>query len=85
VFVAVLVAVEWPFAEFLSSPASHNWIFGTHYFPYFAHPGWHAVRGTFLPETTGDFVVGIAEAAGAAGISAWLGLVLGDALRKVQR
>ena len=26
-FVAVLVAVQWPFANFLMSPASHNWFF----------------------------------------------------------
>jgi hypothetical protein len=37
-FVAVLLAVQWPFADFLMSPASRNWVFGTHYFPYFLPP-----------------------------------------------
>ena len=34
VFVAVLVAVEWPFANFLLSKASENRFFGTIYFDY---------------------------------------------------
>jgi hypothetical protein len=72
-------------AMFLSSPASHGWVFGTDYFPYFARPEWHSVRGEFLPESTTDLVIGMAEALGAAGISAWLGLVVGDALARVRR
>jgi hypothetical protein len=85
VFVVAFVAVEWPVAMFLSSPASHGWVFGTDYFPYFARPEWHSVRGEFLPESTTDLVIGMAEALGAAGISAWIGLVVGDALARVRR
>src|SRR5580700_3475086 len=35
-FLAIFLAVQWPFATFLISPASANWIFGTKYFAYFA-------------------------------------------------
>jgi hypothetical protein len=37
-FLATLVAVQWPFADFLISPRSGNWIFGTHYQMYMAGP-----------------------------------------------
>jgi hypothetical protein len=33
-FVLSFLAVQWPFADFLMSPASRNWIFGTAYFGY---------------------------------------------------
>ncbi len=33
-FTLVLAGVEWPFANFLLSRASENWVFGTQYFPY---------------------------------------------------
>ena len=38
VFVALIVAVQWPFATFLMSPASRNWVFGTIYFDYNLRP-----------------------------------------------
>jgi hypothetical protein len=34
-FVLSFLAVQWPFANFLMTPASRNWIFGRAYFPYF--------------------------------------------------
>ena len=33
-FLISFLAVQWPFANFLMSPASRNWIFGTAYFAY---------------------------------------------------
>jgi hypothetical protein len=85
VFVVVLVAAQWPFAIFLSSPASHGWVFGTDYYPYFAHPDWYSVRGELIPESSTDLAIGMIEAVVAGAISAWIGLVLGDALAKVRR
>ena len=38
VFLAVLAAVQWPFADFLMSPAARNWFFGAKYFGYYASP-----------------------------------------------
>jgi hypothetical protein len=84
-FLVAFVAVEWPFASFLSSDASHNWLFGTHHHPYFARPEWHETRGTFLPTDDASLVWGMAQAWWAAMLSAWLGLWLGDALAKVRR
>ena len=43
VFVAVLVAVEWPFASFLMTPAAANRFFGTIYFDYNS-PSWGVDR-----------------------------------------
>jgi hypothetical protein len=49
IYVAVLVAVEWPFASFLMSPASRNAIFGTTYFWYGLPPTSFTARSQFLP------------------------------------
>ena len=38
VSVVVLAAVQWPFADFLMSPAARNWFFGTKYFGYYVSP-----------------------------------------------
>ena len=46
---ASLLAVQWPFASFLISPASANWFFGTKYFAYFARPNGFDVRHLFFP------------------------------------
>jgi hypothetical protein len=38
VFLTIVLAVQWPFAEFLMSPWARNWIFGTHHVPYAVPP-----------------------------------------------
>ena len=48
VFLAVLVAVQWPFAEFLMSPWSRNWVFGTHYQMYMVDPAAPFARAEFF-------------------------------------
>ena len=83
VFVAMLLAAQWPFADFLQTEHARNWIFGTNYFPYFAHPGWHEVQHTFIEDP--DFWSGIVKAVAFAIASSFLGLVLGDAMKKVKR
>jgi hypothetical protein len=83
VFVAVLVAVEWPFSVFLQSEASRNWMFGTHYFAYFMQPDWYTVRGEFIPDDA--LAVGVVQAVVAAALTSWLGLTLGEAMKKVRR
>jgi hypothetical protein len=82
-FVATFVAAEWPFASFMQSPLAENRIFGGDYFAYFMQPEWAIPQHVFFP---GDqLVVGLLEAAAIATVTSWLGLVIGDALRKVQR
>jgi hypothetical protein len=48
-FLASFIAVQWPFADFLMSPASRNWIFATNNFPYFVRPGTPWVMNIFVP------------------------------------
>ena len=52
VFLLAFLAVQWPFANFLVSPASANWFFGTKYFAYFASPNGYDVRHLFFPLDT---------------------------------
>jgi hypothetical protein len=82
-FVIVLVAAQWPFSDFLMSEHARNWLFGAHYLPYFMHPDWFESRHAFMPET--DLAGGLIQAVVAACVSSYLGLVLGDAMRKAKR
>ncbi len=82
-FVAVVVAAEWPFADFLMSEHARNWLFGSHYLPYFMHPDWFESRHAFMPEH--DLAGGLVQAVIAACLSSYLGLVLGDAMRRAKR
>ena len=86
-FVAVLLAVQWPFASFLLSPAARNWVFAGDNFSYSMPPTAYGVRGIFyLSDTTAlDFWKGMAMAAGYAIVSARFGLWRGSALRRVRR
>ena len=52
-FLAIFIAVQWPFATFMMSPAANNWFFANTDFPYFAQPEWPEVRHVFVHwETT---------------------------------
>lgn len=83
-FLAVFVAVQWPFAEFLMSPGSRNWVFGTHYFGYYVHPRSYMYRNLFVP-TEPAFWQGMAIAVAFAVVSARAGLGWGDWMRKIRR
>jgi phosphoglycerol transferase MdoB-like AlkP superfamily enzyme len=83
VFVVVLVAVQWPFADFLMSEHARNRVFGTHYMPYMMHPDWHETRFEFFDDPA--LVTGLLWAVVYATGSALLGLLFGDALRRVKR
>jgi hypothetical protein len=86
VFVAVMVAVEWPFAKFLMSHASQNRFFGTIYFDYNARPlGYDRGRRFFDPQSGWVLVKGMLLAVVCAMGSAWVGLGFGRWMRGVQR
>ncbi|HEY6306559.1 MAG TPA: hypothetical protein VI488_08910 [Candidatus Angelobacter sp.] len=86
VFVAALVAAQWPFADFLMSPASRNWVFGTLNHPYMVPPEWFGVRNLFKPfEGMGPFAIRMALAVFAATMCTRLGIMFGNWMRKVQR
>jgi len=81
------MAVQWPFADFLVSAASANWVFGTKYFAYFASPDGFDIQHIFVPN--GHTVLGywfiMAEAGVFAILSTRLGLAWGDWVRDIQR
>ena len=82
----MLVAVEWPFADFLMTDASKNRFFGTGYFQYNSRAdGFDRLRQWFNPDSGMVLYVGLLKAAVYASISAWLGLLFGRWMRGVQR
>jgi hypothetical protein len=85
-FVLSFMAVQWPFANFLMSPASRNWIFGTHYFAYFDPAGilYDAYRFD-VTEKPGAFVIILALALVASVLTTRLGLAWGDWMRRLRR
>jgi hypothetical protein len=87
VFLAAFLAVQWPFADFLISPASANRVFGTKYFAYFASPNGFDVRHLFFPieRTATQFWLVMAEAFALCILSARLGMSWGDWVRKIRR
>jgi hypothetical protein len=85
-FIAVLFAVEWPFANFLMSKASANRFFGTIYFDYNSRPlGFDRGRRFFQPESGWPLYKGLMWASVYAMISTWIGLAFGRWMRGVQR
>jgi hypothetical protein len=86
VFVAVLIAVQWPFADFLHSTASQNRFFGTMYFDYSTRPTGFGFLHLYLnPEHGLQLFTGLLRAALYGGISTWIGLSFGRWMRSVQR
>jgi hypothetical protein len=37
-FLAVMLALQWPFGNFLNAPLARNWVFDMNYFGYFMRP-----------------------------------------------
>ena len=86
VFVALLTAVEWPFAIFLMSHASQNRFFGTMYFDYQTRKqGYDYLRLFLWPEHGAKLALGLLRASLYATISTSLGVVFGRWMRGVQR
>jgi hypothetical protein len=85
-FVLGLVAAEWPFASFLMTRASQNRFFATGFHDY-GTPSWSAdvLRHFVNPEHGLVLWRGLGMASLYAAISVWLGLLLGDWMRKIQR
>jgi hypothetical protein len=86
VFLLSLVAVEWPFADFLMTKAAENRFFATGFHDY-GTPSWaHDVTRQFVsPEHGMVLMTGLLMAMLYSAISVWLGLMLGDWMRKIQR
>jgi hypothetical protein len=86
-FLATLVAVEWPFGNFMISPAARNWFFGMIYFPYQEPISMHQLAYQFQAHeaTRATFWVGMGVAWIAAVISARVGIAFGGWLLKIRR
>ena len=87
VFVAALIAVQWPFADFLMSPAARNWFFGSAYFPFFVPSSTDWVRNVFthVEPDARAFWTRMALAVVFGALMARAGLSWGDWMRKVRR
>jgi hypothetical protein len=87
-FVLMLIAVEWPFASFLMTPAAHNHLFAAGFASFFSSsPPWRPgiVRHFSAPEHGLVLWHGIGVAMLYAALSTWIGLGLGKWMREVQR
>lgn len=86
VFVLALLAMQWPWADFLMSPASRNWIFGTQQIPYLIPPNDALVRNVFELETSRwEFLLKMGYALVAAVLSSRVGTIWGNWMRRVCR
>lgn len=86
IFVALLVAAQWPFATFLQSPAARNPIFWADVFPYSIAPDSFSRRFAFVPfDGESSLVVAWLVILICAGLSARAGLAWGRWMRQVQR
>jgi hypothetical protein len=87
VFFAVFLAVQWPFASFLNSPAAANAFFGSGYLDYFVGPQSNQALYHFVQfeKTPADFRNGLLIALACAMGASWIGLARGDWLRRVRR
>lgn len=77
VSLASFVAVEWPFANFLQSPAARNWVFGTQYFPFFVPLDDEWVRYVFTQVESSASEFWVCMALAIAILSSRAGLSLG--------
>jgi hypothetical protein len=86
-FVLSFLAVQWPFANFLMSPASRNWVFGTAYFAYFDPAGflYDPYKFVVAESTRAAFLLVMAAAILASILTTRLGLAWGDWMRRVRR
>jgi hypothetical protein len=86
IFLAAFAAAQWPFADFLMSPWSRNWFFGTKYFGYYATPDSYHVRNLFVGTETGAALwKECAWALVTAIITTRLGLAAGSWMRRIRR
>ncbi|PWT86760.1 MAG: hypothetical protein C5B57_00500 [Blastocatellia bacterium] len=85
-FLVVFVAVQWPFANFLMSPAARNWLFGAAYMDYGTRPTSSYARFVFFPsETATQFWVRMSLAAVMSVLMTWIGIHAGRAMQRVRR
>jgi hypothetical protein len=86
IFLGAFAAAQWPFANFLMSPAARNWFFGTHYFSYAQLPTSRYARYLFAPtETGGELLKETLLALAVATVAVRLGLAWGNWMQRIRR
>jgi hypothetical protein len=85
-FFATFVAIQWPFADFLMSPSSRNWFFGTTYMDYGTPPSSLYARFQFVPAApSAQFWTVMIGAVVTACAMTYVGLHVGRAMQRVRR
>lgn len=86
-FFAAFIAVQWPFANFMMTPAARNWFFGSGYLDFGTPDRSPLARYEFFDRepTAGLFWRNIMIAGVTAWLFAWAGVHLGRAMQKVRR
>lgn len=86
-FMAGLLAAQWPMGNFLLSPASRNWFFYSHLHDYRTTPRSYSFRHEFFPweKTAGEFATNLVLAFAAAMVMAAFGLAFSRWLNRVKR
>ncbi|HYL10961.1 MAG TPA: hypothetical protein VEU31_09505 [Candidatus Acidoferrales bacterium] len=86
-FLASFLAVQWPFANFLMSPAAKNWIFVTNNYPYALPSNSAWVRSVFVPteHTLAGFWITMALALLVGVLMTRVGIGWGGWMRRVRR
>ena len=84
---ASFLAAQWPFANFLMSPASRNWFFSTANYPYFMSADSAWVRDVFVPteSTPARFAMRMVSALVVAILTTRLGFSFGDWMGRIRR
>jgi hypothetical protein len=86
-FMAVSLAVNWPFAYFMMSPHARNWIFAMNEFSYSTPPSQYHLAWTLTAyeQTRVEFWVGMLIALAATILSMRVGMLWGDWMRRICR
>ena len=86
-FFAAFVAVQWPFANFLMTPAARNRVFGAHYMGYNTRPGSAYANFQFFAREANSalFRRGMIIAMLITCLMTWIGLHAGRAMRAIKR
>ena len=87
VFLVSLIAVQWPFASFLMTPAARNWVFGMNYFAYFdpANSLYDPYKFEPTEQTRAGFWMVMGLALVTSVITTRMGLAWGDWMRRLRR
>jgi hypothetical protein len=86
VFVVTFSVIQWPFSDFLQSPLSRNWFFGTGYMGFGTQPtSLKALHQFFATDSSAEFARGLLVAWAVGVFSLLFGDGRGEWLRRVRR